>query len=341
MTRSRRRLGQALGIIAIAGVLAASVFVVRQSSRHAADVRLAPAFSGAKPNAAASVSPLPGSSAGLLLPKKLGSLRFAVMGDTGRGDRAQYDTANEMARWREQFDFSFVLMLGDNIYAAGTPENYAARFERPYKALLDAGVTFHASLGNHDPPGQSNYPLFHMNGNRYYSFTRNDGALPIATEEVQFFALDTVTLDDEQLVWLRRELGRSKADWKICFYHHPLYTSGRYRTAAFRLRTRLETIFLQYGVDVGLSGHEHFYERIVMRGGVQYFTSGAGGALRVNDLNPSPWTAAGFDTDTHFMLMEISGETLYFQAISRTGQTIDSGALKRGTDPKPPGTIGR
>jgi hypothetical protein len=41
------------------------------------------------------------------------------------------------------------------------------------------------------------------------------------------------------------------------------------------------------------------------------------------------------------MLMEISGDTLYFQAISRTGQTIDSGALSRGADPKPPGTIGR
>ncbi|HYN07666.1 MAG TPA: metallophosphoesterase [Vicinamibacterales bacterium] len=341
MTRTRRRrIGQALGVVVVAGVLAASVFIVRQSSRQA-ELRLPPAPADARPEGAASVSPLPGSGAGLVLPKKLGSLRFAVMGDTGRGDRAQYDTANEMARWREQFDFSFVLMLGDNIYAAGTPENYAARFERPYKALIDAGVTFYAALGNHDPPDQWNYPLFHMDGNRYYSFTKKDGALPIATDQVQFFALDTVTLDSEQLVWLQRELGRSKADWKICFYHHPLYTSGRYRTSAFRLRTRLEPIFLQYGVDVGLSGHEHFYERIVMRGGVQYFTSGAGGALRRNDMSPSPWTAAGFDADTHFMLMEISGDILYFQAISRTGQTIDSGGLKRGADRKPPATIGR
>jgi calcineurin-like phosphoesterase family protein len=340
MTRSRRRIGQALGILVVAGVLAASVFVVRHSSRRA-ELGLPPAPADVRPDTVASISPIPGSGAGLLLPKKLGSLRFAVMGDTGRGDRAQYDTANEMTRWRERFDFDFVLMLGDNIYAAGTPENYAARFERPYKALIDAGVTFYATLGNHDPPDEWNYPFFHMNGNRYYSFTRQEGALPIAAGQVQFFALDTVTLDNDQLVWLQRELGRSTADWKICFYHHPLYTSGRYRTAAFRLRTTLEPIFLQYGVDVGLSGHEHFYERIVMRGGVQYFTSGAGGALRRNDISPSPWTAAGFDADNHFMLMEISGDTLYFQAISRTGRTIDSGALKRGADPKPPATIGR
>ena len=41
------------------------------------------------------------------------------------------------------------------------------------------------------------------------------------------------------------------------------------------------------------------------------------------------------------MLMEISGEMLYFQAISRTGETIDSGALKQRDKPKPPGTIGK
>jgi hypothetical protein len=341
MTRPRRRwIDPVVMVVALAGVIGLLAFLLAATIRR--DIASGPdAGAGSRPGRTAAVDPLPPEASGLALPKKLGSLRFAVVGDTGRGDRAQYDTANEMTRWRERFDFSFVLMLGDNIYAAGTPENYAARFERPYKALLDAGVTFHAALGNHDPPGQSNYPLFHMNGHRYYTFTKTDGALPIASDRVQFFALDTVTLDQEQLLWLQRELGRSQAEWKICFYHHPLYTSGRYRTAAFRLRTRLEPIFLQYGVDVGLSGHEHFYERIVLRGGVQYFTSGAGGALRLRDISPSPWTAAGFDTDTHFMLLEISGDTLYFQAISRTGQTIDSGALTHGEDPKPPGRIGK
>ena len=91
------------------------------------------------------VMPLvPDAESGLALPKKLGSVRFAVMGDVGRGDDAQYGTAAEMARWHERFDFSFVLMLGDNLYAAGTPEDYAARFERPYQSLLQKGVVFYA-----------------------------------------------------------------------------------------------------------------------------------------------------------------------------------------------------
>jgi 3',5'-cyclic AMP phosphodiesterase CpdA len=252
-----------------------------------------------------------------------------VMGDTGRGDRAQYDTANEMARWRQRFDFRHVLMLGDNIYGGfGTAEAYAARFERPYKALTEAGVVFHAVLGNHDPPGQTEYPPFNMNGHRYYSFTLQEGPLPIGKQQIAFFALDSITLDEDQLAWLDRELGATKAAWKICFYHHPLYTSGEYSVSSVMTRRALEPIFVCHGVEVGFSGHEHFYERIVPQRGVQYFTSGSGGALRSGAIRRTSLTSAGFDRDNEFMLIEISGDSLYFQVISRTGQTVDAGQVQ-------------
>jgi hypothetical protein len=82
-------------------------------------------------------------------------------------------------------------------------------------------------------------------------------------------------------------------------------------------------------VDVVLSGHEHFYERIQPQHGIVYFVSGAGGALRLNDIRPSSITAAGFDDDCHFMLMEITGNELSFQAISREGRTVDAGVIIR------------
>jgi hypothetical protein len=277
---------------------------------------------------------------GLALPKRLGSLRFAVMGDVGRGDRAQYDTAAEMARWRQRFDFSFVLMLGDNMYAAGTPEDYAARFERPYKTLLDAGVLFYAANGNHDPVSILTYAPYNMNGNRYYWFKKTEGPLgPIAQRTVRFFAVDTVRLDITQMTWLRQYLGESDSDWEIVFYHHPLYTSGRYQIPSVRLRRILEPVLVQYGADVALAGHEHFYERIVPQQGIVHFISGAGGALRLNDIRPNSLEMKGFDTDTHFMLMEISGDELWFQAISRQGQTIDSGHFKRREHSKSPPSI--
>ena len=52
----------------------------------------------------------------------------------------------------------------------------------PYHALLDAGVKFYASLGNHDNPDERLYKPFNMGGQRYYTFNKGD---------VEFFVLDS------------------------------------------------------------------------------------------------------------------------------------------------------
>ncbi len=120
------------------------------------------------------LAPLPG---GLALPLRDGSIRFAVIGDSGRGDPPQHEVARQMAAWRSRFPFDFVVMLGDNIYPPHGPDDYVRKFEEPYRALLDAGVTFHAAIGNHDESSELAYPGFHMDGQRYYTFRRNERRL--------------------------------------------------------------------------------------------------------------------------------------------------------------------
>jgi hypothetical protein len=93
------------------------------------------------------------------------------------------------------------------------------------------------------------------------------------------------------------------------------------------LRLTLEPILIEGNVDVVLSGHEHFYERVVPQHGIFYFISGAAGSLRRGDIQRSELTARGYDSDYHFVLMEISGRDLFFQAIARTGTTIDAGVI--------------
>jgi hypothetical protein len=285
-------------------------------------------------------SPTPADRA-LSLPVAAGSVRFAVLGDAGRGDALQYETAAELTRWHDRFPFGFVLMLGDNIYGPGTPEDFALRFDRPYAELVNRGVTFHAVVGNHDPPAILSYAPLGMAGRRYYAFEKSAG-LPLARTRAAFFALDTVRLDSDQLAWLDQTLQASTADWKIAFYHHPLYTSGQYRLRAQRTRWWLESLFVMGGVDVGFSGHEHFYERLRPQRGVQYFTSGAGGALRRGDIRPdSPVLAVGFDRDTHFIMVEIARETMHFQAISRTGHTVDEGTIGSEAEERSPPRLQR
>jgi hypothetical protein len=70
------------------------------------------------------------------------------------------------------------------------------------------------------------------------------------------------------------------------------------------------------------------YERIKPQNGIHYFVLGNSGELRLHNLRPSAMMAKGFDTDRTFMLVEISGDEFYFQAISRTGETVDSGTIE-------------
>ena len=48
----------------------------------------------------------------------------------------------------------------------------------------------------------------------------------------------------------------------------------------------------------------------------------------------SPLTATGYDSDQTFMLNEVVGDELFFQVITRTGKTIDSGVIARQPKPK-------
>ena len=256
------------------------------------------------------------------------SLKFAVIGDSGQWSRAQRETAAQLAVQHERFPFDTVLMLGDNNYGDGSPESYKVRFEEPYKPLLDADVRFYAARGNHDTGPQWNYALFNMDGHRYYTFQRVAGLLPpVAGDHVQFFALDSVNLDDAQLSWLDRELSESKAEWKIAFFHHPIYSSGRYALSSATRRVTLEHVLMEHQVDVVFSGHEHLYERMAPQNGVVYFVAGASGAVRTGDLRPSPYQAYGYDRDLSFMLIEIAGDTLYFSTVNRVGDTVDKGKI--------------
>lgn len=270
----------------------------------------------------------PVSPGALTLPNRAASVKFAVIGDSGRGTPPQHEIAAQMTAYRDDFPFAFVLMLGDNVYEGpASPDDYRRKFEEPYRYLLDQGVRFYAALGNHDDPRQVRYPLFNMDGERYYSFSPPEDLLAKIATRVEFFALDSTNLDRTQLRWLEQRLDASPAEWKVCFFHHPLYTSGRYRSSSRGFRLILEPLLVRHEVDVVFSGHEHIYERTELQSGIQYFVSGGAGSLRRGDATPASYIARSFDTDYHFMLIEIDDDALHFQAISRTGATIDAGTL--------------
>jgi hypothetical protein len=269
----------------------------------------------------ASGSSSPSSEPDIKLPLKANSIRFAVIGDSGTGDREQAAIAEQMENFRQKVQFDFVIMLGDNIYGGHSPHDFENKFERPYKPLLDAGVKFYASLGNHDDPDVERlYKPFNMGGERYYFFKKGD---------IAFFVLDSNYMDPKQLDWLTQNLRNSQAKWKIAYFHHPLYNEGKSHGPDVDLRSQVAPLFRQYGVNAVFSGHEHVYERFKPIDNIAYFVLGNSGKLMAHDLRRSEQMVTGYDTGRSFMLVEIAGDDLFFQVISATGSTIDSGVVHR------------
>ena len=164
-------------------------------------------------------------------------------------------------------------MLGDNMYGGERPKDYQKKFEMPYKPLLDAGIKFYAALGNHDNPNE-----------RYLQAVQHERRAVLhlqAEDRASASSRSTATTwTRRSCEWLEKELAASGSDWKIAFFHHPLYSSGGTHGSDTELREQLEPLFLKYGVDVVFAGHEHFYERIKPQKGIYYFMSGGAGKLR-------------------------------------------------------------
>lgn len=252
------------------------------------------------------------------------SVKFLVLGDAGTGDRAQNEVAAQAWKSHQVFPYEFAIMLGDNLYGSERPRDFARKFELPYKPLLDANIPFYASLGNHDDPNQRYYRPFGMGGQRFYSYQKKD---------VRFFALDSNYMDQDQQAWLEKELRASDARWKVAYFHHPIYSSGGRHGSEVDLRAIVEPMFIRHGVNVVFAGHEHFYERLRPQKGIHYFTAGGSAKLRSGDIVVGALTAKGFDTEQSYMLVEVDGDIMRFQAVSRRGKVVDFGEIARQAKP--------
>ena len=213
----------------------------------------------------------------LTLPKKPGSLKFAVIGDTGTGDSNQYRVARVLATSRQAFPFEFVVMVGDNLYGTDNTGSFGGSSRPPTSrsstpasgSLRRSGIATARTSGLYKP--------FNMNGQRFYTFKPKDG--------VRFFALDSNYMNLEQLQWLEQKLKASGSDWKIAFFHHPLYSSAERHGSDTALKDQLEPLFVKYSVDLVLTGHDHVVnEPTKSQKGIQYFVVGNSAKLKKGDL---------------------------------------------------------
>ncbi len=278
-------------------------------------------------------------------------VRFAVIGDSGTGEPPQHAVAHRMEEVYKERGFDFVLMLGDNIYENGETQHFDSKFKKVYKKLMDDGVRFHASLGNHDRRNskgidQVNDDAFGYVG-RKAEYQLIEGHRGDGGSLVRFMALNSAAwIDGLKNASLRQDLRTRRDrldrwletsglyDWNILYMHHPPYSYVRRflfiklgHGSATDLRRELEPK-ITGKVDVVFAGHDHFYQRIHPQEGVHYFVSGAAAKLRpgVDKNHPN----VRFATEQlHFLYVWLTREALNYEVIGTDGQVLDSDVIPR------------
>ena len=230
-------------------------------------------------------------SYGIIEPPKISvdmaadSVLFAVIGDYGRAGENEEAVANMVKGWNPDF----ILTTGDNNYQFGkyatliqnigqyycdfiynfdAPEEYQCQG----KAFMEEINRFFPSPGNHDDLGPYDLEPY-LN---YFSLPGEELYYAFAWGDVAFYSINSLSSADLEIqkAWLAAEIGRSKKAFQVVYFHHSPYSPGLNGGTDY-----MQWDFIQWGVDVVLSGHDHIYARMKLAGeeGLHYIVNGVGG----------------------------------------------------------------
>ena len=276
------------------------------------------------------------------------TLKFAVIGDSGTGGDHQKLIAGQMLAFHRNHSWKFILMLGDNVYEDGDPKHFDTKFKDIYRKLK---VPFHATLGNHDRRTargrlQVEDDAFGYVGKQdEYAF--HEGPRIGGKRLARFICLNSgAWKEKEDLTGREKSLDQwlSKSPdyhWNFVFFHHPICSFahskspfglliGRWWHGSNRkLRKIWERRFIDGGIDIVLSGHDHFYQKIrKQKGGIHYFVSGGAGKLRKGIRKNHPEVEFG-KVAYHFLHFEVSEREVGFAAVDEDGNTFHQGCIRK------------
>jgi hypothetical protein len=142
----------------------------------------------------------------------------------------------------------------------------------------------------------------------YYSFTAGP---------VQFFALDTSEVSEAQLVWLKEELTKSRARWKVVYGHHPIKSGA---PGGNQKLTQALLPILSGRADLYLTGHEHNLQHLKPEGKLHFLIVGGGGQ-KLDKLKSKPDSLFA-DQAFGFAVFEADIKHLRFNLIGADGKEL-------------------
>lgn len=249
-------------------------------------------------------------------------LRVAVVGDYGSFSTDEFRVVTQMMWWEPDI----ILTTGDNAYESGTLDQFSTNVFKPYQPLLAEAVMY-PSMGNHDyytdqgDPMKSVFEMPKANSGTedYYSFNYDN---------IHFVAINSnldYSVGSDQYTWLQEDLENAAQDWKVVYFHHPVYSSGDHGSTP-DMDSILAPLFSANGVDIVLNGHDHNYERMSKVNGVLYIVTGGGGKALYEQGELNPYSEY-FLSEYHFVGMIIDNSELKLKAIDKRGYVFDEKTL--------------
>ncbi|HEX8424440.1 MAG TPA: metallophosphoesterase [Pyrinomonadaceae bacterium] len=257
------------------------------------------------------------------------SVRLVAFGDFGQGTEAQKRVAAAMLREHRARPFDFGITTGDNFYPRGMESPADPRWKTWWEEMYTPlGIRFYASLGNHDwinfdsPAAEIIYSGRSESWRLpapYYTFTA--GA-------AQFFAVDTDEMSQAQQLWLRDELERSRATWKVVYGHHPVFVSGLSGPSYTAEMRRVLWPIIEGRADLYVSGHHHSLQHLRSPDGGHFITSGGGGAgtYTIDEREPLALFARAANG---FTTIEVGERELTFKHIGDDGAELYAHTIRK------------
>jgi hypothetical protein len=278
-------------------------------------------------------------------------VKFAAIGDQGKGNQGQYDVAAAMAKKCAADGCDFIQLLGDNIYDSGVSSTsdplWQSHFELPY-AELD--MPFWVVLGNHDYGADGAGTDFGKGKNEIdYTKVSTKWKLPAAyykrsEKHVDFFALDTNMAMFSQANNQKNDvpgwIAGSTAQWKIALGHHPYLSNGKHGNAGSYdglpfipiangagVKDLLDNVVCGK-VDLYLCGHDQSMQWLVPTcgGSTNLVISGAGASTsELGGKNQSHFESL----DLGFFYVVIEDNVLTGQFINAAGTVLYTGTITK------------
>lgn len=208
------------------------------------------------------------------------AFRMAWISDT------MYPTASDVIARLAPESPDLVIHGGDLQYQSNPVDTWNGMFDAFAPLMRQAPI--HFTIGNHEYEDHGEYEElwvrllgdqgFAGGTHTYHRFDYNGVRFLVLNSEEEF------GVDGPQMDWLRAELAASSTDAgvtqiAVCF-HRPYYTFAKARPN-FDRRAYLHDLFVQHGVKLVLTGHNHCYERFLVDG-ITYVMDGGGGAAGYN-----------------------------------------------------------